>query len=101
MYVAVKGGEKAIENSLELLAIERRGDPEIPELSLDQIKEQLGLAVDRVMTEGSIYDHDLAALAIKQAQGDMIEAVFLLRAYRTTLSRLGTSEPLDLSLIHI
>tara|TARA_E500000331_G_scaffold153505_1_gene149297 strand:- start:676 stop:1794 length:1119 start_codon:yes stop_codon:yes gene_type:complete len=95
MYVAVKGGEKAIENSLELLAIERRGDPEIPELSLDQIKEQLGLAVDRVMTEGSIYDHDLAALAIKQAQGDMIEAVFLLRAYRTTLSRLGTSEPLD------
>ena len=97
MYVAVKGGEKAIENSLDLLATERRGDQEVPELSLKHIQEQLGLAVDRVMTEGSIADRELAALAIKQAQGDIIEAIFLLRAYRTTLSRLGTSEPLETS----
>ncbi len=101
MYVAVKGGEKAIENSLDLLATERRGDPGIPELSLDQIKEQLALAVDRVMTEGSICDRDLAALAIKQAQGDIIEAVFLLRAYRTTLTRLGVSEPIDTAEMNI
>ncbi len=95
MYVAVKGGEKAIENSLKLLAEERRGDPDVPELTLEQVKSQMTIAVDRVMTEGSIYDRDLAALAIKQAQGDIIEAVFLLRAYRTTLPRFGISKPFD------
>ena len=47
------------------------------------------------MTEGSLYDPDLAALAIKQARGDLIEAVFLLRAYRTTLPRFGASQPVD------
>ncbi|HKW94141.1 MAG TPA: carbon-phosphorus lyase complex subunit PhnI [Methylomirabilota bacterium] len=95
MYVAVKGGERAIENAHRLLARERRGDPSVPELSLPQIERQLALAVDRAMTEGSLYDRELAALAIKQAQGDLIEAVFLLRAYRTTLPRLGTSLPLE------
>lgn len=95
MYVAVKGGERAIENAQKLLAERRRGDPSISELSLAQISEQLGLAVDRVMTEGSLYDRELAALAVKQAQGDLIEAAFLLRAYRTTLPRFAISEPLD------
>jgi alpha-D-ribose 1-methylphosphonate 5-triphosphate synthase subunit PhnI len=53
------------------------------------------LAVDRVMCEGSLYDRELAALAIKQACGDLIEAIFLLRAFRATLPRFGASEPLD------
>ncbi|WP_461208676.1 carbon-phosphorus lyase complex subunit [Desulfocurvus sp. DL9XJH121] len=97
MYVAVKGGEKAIENAHRLLAAERRGDASVPELSVDQIRSQMGLAVDRVMTEGSLYDPELAALALKQAAGDILEAVFLLRAYRTTLPRLAESEPLDTS----
>lgn len=95
MYVAVKGGERAIENSLRLLAEARRGDPAVPELSVAQVREQLRLAVDRVMTEGSLYDPDLAALALKQARGDAVEAIFLVRAYRTTLPRLGYSLPLD------
>jgi len=95
MYVAVKGGEKAIENAHALLAEERRGDPQVPELSIEQIREQMTLAVDRVMTEGSLYDPDLAALAIKQARGDLVEAIFLLRAYRTTLPRLYESKPVD------
>lgn len=95
MYVAVKGGEKAIDNAHRLMAEERRGEPETPDLSLEQIAGQLGLAVDRVMSEGSLHDRELAALAIKQAQGDLIEAIFLLRAYRTTLPRFGCSEPLD------
>ena len=43
------------------------------------------------MSEGSLYDRELAALAIKQARGDMIEAIFLVRAYRTTLARFGTA----------
>jgi len=95
MYVAVKGGEKAIENAHRLVAEERRGDLNIVELSVAQIKEQMTLAVDRVMSEGSLYDQDLAALAIKQARGDLIEAIFLLRAYRTTLARFTTSQPIS------
>ena len=95
MYVAVKGGERAIANAERLVAEERRGDPAVPELSLVQIGEQLTLAVDRVMGEGALYDPALAALAIKQARGDLIEAIFLLRAYRTTLPRLGDAQPMD------
>ncbi len=94
MYVAVKGGETAILNSYRLIAQQRRGDLAIPELSIVQIRQQMKLAVDRVMTEGSVYDPDLAALAIKQACGDLIEAIFLLRAYRATLPRLGETCPL-------
>jgi alpha-D-ribose 1-methylphosphonate 5-triphosphate synthase subunit PhnI len=101
MYVAVKGGEAAIENAHRLLAHERRGDLSVPELSVAQISEQLGLLVDRVMTEGSLYDRDLAALALKQARGDLIEAVFLVRAFRTTLPRLGYSEPVDTARMEI
>lgn len=95
MYVAVKGGERAIESAHAWLAEERRGDTDVAELSIAQIREQLKLAVDRVMAEGSLYDPDLAALAIKQARGDLIEAIFLIRAYRTTLPRFGASEPVD------
>ncbi len=95
MYVAVKGGEKAIDNAHALMRTQRRGDSAIAELSVDQIRQQLPLAVDRVMNEGSVYDPELAALALKQASGDAVEAIFLLRAYRTTLPRFGYSEPLD------
>jgi len=95
MYVAVKGGEKAIRNAHALLAEKRRGNTAVPEVGLDQIREQLSLAVDRVMAEGSLYDRDLAALAVKQARGDLVEAIFLLRAYRTTLPRFGSSQPVD------
>lgn len=95
MYVAVKGGERAIENAHAWLAEERRGDTAVSELSIAQIREQLSLAVNRVMGEGSLYDPDLAALAIKQARGDLIEAIFLIRAYRTTLPRFGASEPVE------
>ena len=95
MYVAVKGGERAIDNAHAWLAEERRGDTSVAELSVAQIREQLALAVNRVMAEGSLYDPDLAALAIKQARGDLIEAIFLIRAYRTTLPRLGLSNPVD------
>lgn len=95
MYVAVKGGERAIDNAHAWLAEDRRGDPAVPELSVAQIRGQMKLAVNRVMAEGSLYDADLAALAIKQARGDLIEAVFLIRAYRTTLPRLAASKPVE------
>ncbi len=94
-YVAVKGGEKAIQNAEQLLKAQRRGDATVPELGLEQIKQQMSLAVARVMSEGSLYDPDLAALAIKQSWGDLVEAAFLLRAYRTTLPRFYYAQPLE------
>ncbi|MFL9865066.1 carbon-phosphorus lyase complex subunit PhnI [Paraburkholderia fungorum] len=101
MYVAVKGGERAIEASWRLLDKARRGDTRLAELSVAQIREQLRLAVARVMTEGSVYDEELAALAIKQAAGDLVEAIFLLRAYRTTLPRFGYTEAIDTEAMHV
>lgn len=95
MYVAVKGGDAAIAAAHRWLAHERRGDPALPELSVAQVKAQMTLAVERVMAEGSCFDRDLAALAIKQARGDLIEAAFLLRAFRTTLPRFAAALPLD------
>src|ERR1700744_4168295 len=101
MYVAVKGGERAIEASWRLLDKASRGDTRLAELSVAQIREQLRLAVARVMTEGSVYDEELAALAIKQAAGDLVEAIFLLRAYRTTLPRFGYTQPIDTEAMHV
>ncbi len=94
MYVAVKGGEQAIDNAHALLAKKRRGDVSVPELGVAQIREQMPLAVARVMGEGALFDEELAALAIKQSAGDLLEAIFLLRAYRTTLPRFMSSRPL-------
>lgn len=95
MYVAVKGGEKAIENAHRLLADRRRGNRDLPEITDEQVGAQLSIAVARVMAEGSLYDPALAARAIRQARGDLIEAIFLVRAYRTTLPRFGYSTPIE------
>ncbi len=100
MYVAVKGGETAIDNAHRLLDQARRGDPAVGEVGVAQIAEQLSLGVARVMCEGSLYDPEIAALAIKQARGDLIEAIFLVRAYRTTLPRFGYSEPVATGSMH-
>ncbi len=94
MYVATKGGEAAIAAAHEALA-QKRAPKMAASLTIAQIKEQLSFAVSRVMAEGSLHDADVAALAIKQAQGDLIEAIFLVRAYRSTLPRFGVSEPVD------
>lgn len=74
---------------------------QIPEVTLEQLAGQLKLAVDRIMAEGSLYSPELAALAFKQARGDAVEAIFLLRAYRTTLPRFGVSEPVDTSRMRV
>lgn len=93
MYVAVKGGEEAIDQAHALLARKRRGDTTVPELTVQQIQQQMPMAVSRIMTEGALFDEELAALALKQAAGDLTEAIFLVRAYRTTLPRFMFSQP--------
>lgn len=95
MYSTIKGGAAAIAASHRLLARQRRGDRPTAAVQTEQIRQQLGLAVDRVMAEASLYAPPLAALAIKQAQGDLVEAAYLLRAFRATLARIGASTPLD------
>ena len=101
MYVAVKGGEAAILQSHQRLREQRRGSPALAELGVAQIRQQLKLAVDRVMCEGSLHDPELAALAIKQASGDLVEAIFLLRAFRATLPRLGATRPVATDRMHL
>ena len=93
MYVAVKGGEKAIANAHALLA--KRGAGDGARIGHEQVRDQLGVLVSRVMAEGSLYDPDLAAKAILQAQGDVLEAITLIRSYRTTLPRFGSTAALD------
>lgn len=61
-------------------------------LELDQIIERLPLAVDRVMGESGLWAPEHAARALRQARGDVQAAVQLLRAYRSALPRLASSE---------
>lgn len=91
-YVAVKGGREAIENAAKAFRYEQVKGGTDP-LGIGQIRDQLYLAVDRVMGEGALYAPDLAALAVKQSAGDLLEASFMLRAFCTTQPRLGYSLP--------
>ncbi|CAK7044138.1 carbon-phosphorus lyase complex subunit PhnI [Phascolarctobacterium sp.] len=84
-YVAVSGGQEAIEESIRLLHCLRGST--FKELDIEAIEKKLSLLVDRVMSEAGLYAPVYAALALKQAEGSIEEAVFLLRAYRSTLSR--------------
>lgn len=92
-YVAVRGGGKAIEESLALLEYERVRSG--TSMGTDQIEAAFPELIDQVMGEASLYAPRLAALALKQAQGSPDEAVFLLRAFRSTLERPYVSRPID------
>lgn len=98
-YVAVRGGGKAIEESLKLLEFERV----IASSSwgIDEIEGMFPDLIDQVMGEASLYAPRLAALALKQAQGSPDEAVFLLRAFRSTLERPYASRPVNTSLMKV
>lgn len=89
-YVAVKGGTQAVLNAEQLVEYFRLKGESTP-LTTGQIQNQLRLALDRAMSEGALYAPELAALALKQSEGDAIEASFLLRAYRATVPRLTYS----------
>ena len=73
-YVAVSGGQEAIEESIRLLHCMRGST--FKELEVEAIEKKLGLLVDRVMSESGLYAPAYAALALKQAEGSIEEAVF-------------------------
>ncbi|SMC70737.1 carbon-phosphorus lyase complex subunit PhnI [Rhizobium sp. RU36D] len=89
-YVATRGGERAIEQAERLYRAELG---EIDAGRVAEIRHSLPWLIDRVMGEASLYEPDLAALALAQAGGDLYEAVLLLRAWRTTQPRLAIAEP--------
>lgn len=84
-YVAVKGGTKAIEESIKMLNYERVKNRTV--LDISGIENGMGSLIDLVMSEASLYSRKLAAIGLKQSCGNIEEAVFLLRAYRSTLPR--------------
>jgi alpha-D-ribose 1-methylphosphonate 5-triphosphate synthase subunit PhnI len=85
-YVAVTAGEEVIKRAEQLFE-KQRTEGSSADLGIDQLDEQLSRLTAQVMSESGLYAPRLAALAVKQAQGDTIEAAFLLRAYRSTLER--------------
>ncbi|MDP5361418.1 MAG: carbon-phosphorus lyase complex subunit PhnI [Paracoccaceae bacterium] len=85
-YVATRGGERAIAQSERLF---REAMGQIDMTRVAELKAALPYLVDRVMGEASLYDEDLAALALAQTGGELYEAVLVLRAWRTTQPRLG------------
>ena len=84
MYVAVKGGERAILNSYRMLDAYRRGDAQVPELTLAQIRQQMPLAVSRVMAEGALYDPQLAAL-LRDTESKQQQIIERIKAVRKEL----------------
>lgn len=98
-YVAVKGGTLAIEESIKRLKFERVKQGRT--IEVEKIQAGMRGLIDQVMSESSIYDETLAALAIKQAEGNPEEAVFLLRAYRSTVPRKHYSRVIESEEMHV
>ncbi|MDR0730513.1 MAG: carbon-phosphorus lyase complex subunit PhnI [Treponema sp.] len=92
-YAAVKGGEEAVAESIRLL--EKNRAVSQTDLDIEALEKGMSLLIDRIMGEAGFYAPAYAALALKQSAGSPEEAVFLLRAYRSTLSRSYLSLPLD------
>ena len=92
-YVAIKGGEDAIAQSIRLVEYYRVRGRTSP-VSIGQIQGQFRLLLDKIMGEASLHAPEHAALVLKQNEGDVFESAFMLRAYRATLQRRYTSETL-------
>ena len=93
-YVAVKGGMDAIA-AAEALVHAPHVPADVPPVTVRQILSQQRAVVDQTMGEGGLYAPELAALAVKQAEGDTMEAAFLIRAFRSTLPRIGDTLPAE------
>ena len=87
-----RGGTTAI---LAAEALRASQAEENGQLTTEQVWQAFPEAVDRVMGEAGFWDGDTAAAAFLQANGDTAEAVHLLRAHRSTLTRFAFSLPID------
>lgn len=91
-YVATRGGERAIEQAERLF---RQDLGTIDAARVETIRSTMPYLIDRVMGEASLYDEELAALALAQTGGELSEAVLVLRAWRTTQPRLAIARPVQ------
>jgi alpha-D-ribose 1-methylphosphonate 5-triphosphate synthase subunit PhnI len=98
-YVAVRGGQQAIEASLERLRFERVRGGAFP--TAGAVRGGMARLVEQVMAEAGLYDEEAACLAAVQAEGSIEEAVFLLRAYRSTLARTHYTPVTDTSCLRV
>ena len=89
-YVATRGGEKAIEQAERLF---RQDLGTIDAERVASIRRTMPYLIDRVIGEASLYDEELAALALAQTGGELSEAVLVLRAWRTTQPRIAIAAP--------
>lgn len=87
-YVAVLGGTEAINNSISLLNYQLKNST----VDINDLINGQKYLIDQVMSEASLYSKKHAALALIQGQGSVEETVFLLRSYRSTLTRLHYSK---------
>ncbi|MCL4318599.1 MAG: carbon-phosphorus lyase complex subunit PhnI, partial [Firmicutes bacterium] len=99
-YVRVTGGQEAIAASESVADYFRLRNAQGP-LAVSEIRTQMRLLIDRIMGEAGFYAPDYAALAVKQSEGDALEAAFMLRAYRSTLERLHRAVAIDTDHMHI
>lgn len=93
-YYAIKGGEEAIKNSLNFYADLTSDTDGIED---ENLINTLSFAIDKVMSEGSLYSKKLAARAIKRSAGDMLNASFFLRAHRSSCQRIGIAKRVDVN----
>ncbi|MFZ5579855.1 MAG: carbon-phosphorus lyase complex subunit PhnI [Pseudomonadota bacterium] len=101
-YVAIKGGGRAIAGAEQALdALRAAEGAHGVSLPLSALEHQLRYLHGRVLSEGGLYHPQLAALAIKQMQGDTLEAAFALRAYRSTRPRVPGPAPADISAMRV
>lgn len=69
-YVAIKGGEEAIKNSLSFYKEQIESKQNI---EATDIENSLKFSVDKVMSEGSLYSKKLSSIAIKKSWGRFIK----------------------------
>ncbi len=89
----MREAERLIEAFRQGLVHPERDDLSAP--TPEAIEGGLRFAIYKVMSEAGIYAPRLAAVAVQQAEGDLMEAAFLLRAFRASLPRWGATLPAD------
>ncbi|TDN97570.1 carbon-phosphorus lyase complex subunit PhnI, partial [Halomonas ventosae] len=108
-YSVVRGGAEAMQAAEEMLDFVRlggldRGDAEAAPPTFEVIDMMLRSqrsAVDRIMAEAGFYAPRLAATALVQAEGDAIEASFILRSLRASLPRIEPALPVEVAKMRV
>ena len=91
---AVAAAQSARADAERLANFERLRQVSTP-ITLAQLRAQFRLLVDKVMGEAGLHAPEHTALALKQAEGDVHEAVVILRAFRQAVTRRYTSAIID------